>query len=840
MEELKKTILNKWLHIDYYYISSKLGFIHKDFRITRELIIETIRCLDYVTVMEKQNVNFVITIVALMWTHIDKNEYDIKNLIIKFLSRIGYPTSAIIVDEEYDKNSSTFSSINSPLDKVTITLNQKNNEIIIKDKEFLLTAFQKRIWNSMDVNKVIGISAPTSAGKSFVIVLKIIEKLLNNNYDVLYIVPTLSLLTQVTEDFNKMLKLIGVKNYLILNSYFENENQNKSHIYVMTQEKAISAFYSEMNAFNKRMILVADEIQNIERIQNYEDERAKILFDVLTEFRYKENVEQIIISGPRIQKINQVGKSIFGMETDDIVTDISPVLNLTYSIKQAEGKYYFKQYCVLTDTAINEEINDCSIVSGYGDNNYDERYFKYLQMFINCFGETNQNIVFAPTPAVARNIACNIKSGCSNDKTKELIQYYKKTVRDNYSMCISLENGVAYHHGKLPMHVRSTLEKAISEKMIGTVACTTTLMQGVNMPAQNIIIRNPHLYLIRNKNSAELSNYEMANLRGRAGRLLKDFIGRTFVMDESAFETTEGYDQYSLFDDVKKELPSNYSEKFEENKDKIIDVVSNSTPVDITMNEYGYLVNYIRQSVLRYGEKSSSKMDNVGINLTKEQVAAIIYQMDKLQVPKEICYKNRYWDPFVINDIYLKYHEKVPSNPIERGARTKLNSMLKFLRDTESTSYMYEKHIDFALRKGAGRGYLVGLCMKWSKETRLSEILKHKKFDDPDEIEKTIEILQNTVAFHVPLLLKPIFDIINPKSSFLTCMQCGACNRITKKLIELGISRETSIFLYDNLFNSFDESKLDDLQLDNNIRDCLRSNLNSLPYWVKKQFEFLI
>lgn len=45
------------------------------------------------------------------------------------------------------------------------------------------------------------------------------------------------------------------------------------------------------------MILVADEIQNIERIKEETDERAKILFDTLMEFRYKNNVEQIIISG---------------------------------------------------------------------------------------------------------------------------------------------------------------------------------------------------------------------------------------------------------------------------------------------------------------------------------------------------------------------------------------------------------------------------------------------------------------------------------------------------------------------------------------------------------------
>ena len=41
----------------------------------------------------------------------------------------------------------------------------------------------------------------------------------------------------------------------------------------------------------------------------------KFLFDTLMEFRYKNNVEQIIISGPRIEDIDKLGKSIFGIET---------------------------------------------------------------------------------------------------------------------------------------------------------------------------------------------------------------------------------------------------------------------------------------------------------------------------------------------------------------------------------------------------------------------------------------------------------------------------------------------------------------------------------------------
>lgn len=139
-----------------------------------------------------------------------------------------------------------------------------------------------------------------------------------------------------------------------------------NYIYVLTQEKAIAVFANESAAFSKRMILVADEIQNIERIKEDKDERSKILFDTLMEFRYKENVEQIIIAGPRIEEIDNLGESIFGLETEDISTEISPVLNLTYSICQIGKQYFLKQYSVLNDSPICKEIQNAEMINGYG------------------------------------------------------------------------------------------------------------------------------------------------------------------------------------------------------------------------------------------------------------------------------------------------------------------------------------------------------------------------------------------------------------------------------------------------------------------------------------------
>lgn len=106
MEEEIKRVISQWLEIDFFTIANKLNFIDKNKIADKKLIFDTIRCLDYITIKhDEEKVNIVIALVALMWTYSDKKAYELKNIIIKFLSRIGYPTSAIIVDKKYDKKS---------------------------------------------------------------------------------------------------------------------------------------------------------------------------------------------------------------------------------------------------------------------------------------------------------------------------------------------------------------------------------------------------------------------------------------------------------------------------------------------------------------------------------------------------------------------------------------------------------------------------------------------------------------------------------------------------------------------------------------------------------------
>ena len=113
-------ILEYWLHIDFVYVANKSGFISSETIIRDSYVKKTVHILDKMTRDRNIDKNMVITIIALMWEHIDKDKYDVRQLILLFLSRIGYPTSAILCDEGFDKDSCLFTPVNSLIHGLSI------------------------------------------------------------------------------------------------------------------------------------------------------------------------------------------------------------------------------------------------------------------------------------------------------------------------------------------------------------------------------------------------------------------------------------------------------------------------------------------------------------------------------------------------------------------------------------------------------------------------------------------------------------------------------------------------------------------------------------------------
>lgn len=82
-------------------------------------------------------------------------------------------------------------------------------------------------------------------------------------------------------------------------------------------------------------------------------------------------------------------------------------------------------------------------------------------------------------------------------------------------------------------------------------------------------------------------------------------------------------------------------------------------------------------------------------------------KLDAISVPREVCLKNRYWDPLVLDIVYNDFTGEMPSTPFEKGAKEKINNALRFLRDTEETFNMYNRYVPSKYQNGKMRSIML-------------------------------------------------------------------------------------------------------------------------------------
>lgn len=833
-------VIDSVLLHEHQQIAKKLNFIDAVTQDLDEKVLrKAISLIDRLSMESDEGAKkIIITLSAILWSYKKSDWNGLRGFLIRVLSRIGYAPSSIMIDNQYDHKTSSYLGIDSYLDQLAITLNHFDCEVIVKDRVFLLTKYQKKIWSQIEQSRTLGISAPTSAGKSFIIALKAIDLILKSNGAIIYIVPTLSLVSQVSIDFRRLLDNFNLNHYEILNTY-NGDDVNTNKIFVLTQEKAIGAFSQKDVPFKDVRLLVVDEIQNMERATDEDEQRAKTLYDLIIEFRHTPDIERIVISGPRIEGIGELCQNLFGGETTEASEKSSPVASFTYSIEKRKVKnrykYFFNQHVDIKEMPSSLEFKPKADIPKPEGKVYTAPYHEFMSNFITCLGKDSKNIIFSPTAAQARSTAIALAEKLpetENAQLESLINYLEETVHNKYSLCEVLKKGVIYHHGRIPHHARRSLERAVSDKLISQVVCTTTLMQGVNLPAQNVIIRNPNLYIKEDENPPKLTQYEISNLRGRAGRLLKDFIGRTFVLDENAFEAANS-NGTKVFEDQYKKIRSGYGSAFQEYKEIITEaLVQNLAPIGAN-RESNFLLTYIRQMILRHGADAKKRFNSVGILLNDSLFDEVRAGLLNLTVPKEVCVRNRYWDPLDLEYLFLRRNDfDLPTTVSAFGNASQLQLVVERLA---TVMPIYSKrYFDVPFE------HLQSTCInasEWMKEKPLKEILSSDYFDDAEKIEKTIERLQNKVSYGLPLLLMPLYDMRYPNSSFLRFIESGAYRPVTRRLLEYNIPRETAISLANNYVGDLDvDSKSFDFQL----KRRLKEKYPLLSYWVQAQLEALL
>lgn len=354
------------------------------------------------------------------------------------------------------------------------------------------TPMQASIYSNEIENHVFSFSAPTSTGKSYVL-LSVIEKCQN---DVVVVVPSRAL---INEYYLRLSEKISDKTVNIL-TYVDKINLQKcrKNIFVLTPERCKDLFRLK-EQFNIEIILF-DEAQltdekgkrglyfdSIVRRCNRELPRTKMLFA----HPFIENPEaQIVKNGlPREESSfalyhqRNVGQ-IFICEKNDGTFCYFGSDSATFGVQQLSCKYDPIENCIKSGGSVLFYVSKNSIIN----NGFLNSFHKYIEL-------------------------------CPEQESPDMFQYIEE-LRDftggdtiaymNYysQMLALLKRGIVIHHGSLPLYARVLVEKFTRAGYCKICFATSTLEQGINMPFDIV-------YIDRLEFSKELS---VKNLIGRAGR----------------------------------------------------------------------------------------------------------------------------------------------------------------------------------------------------------------------------------------------------------------------------------------------------------------------------------
>jgi len=100
-------------------------------------------------------------------------------------------------------------------------------------------------------------------------------------------------------------------------------------------------------------------------------------------------------------------------------------------------------------------------------------------------------------------------------------------VAENYhpewTLVKGLRSGVGMHHGRMPRSLAQLCVKGFNEGSLPFLVCTSTLIEGVNTKAKNVVIFD-------NKIARQKYDYfTFNNIRGRSGRMFKHFVGNVYM-----------------------------------------------------------------------------------------------------------------------------------------------------------------------------------------------------------------------------------------------------------------------------------------------------------------------
>jgi hypothetical protein len=699
---------------------------------------------------------------------------------------------------------------------------EESSRMLIKSETYYFNIFQKNILDALDEKSLVSFSAPTSFGKSYVVRHHIARFLVrSDDAHVLIIVPTKALIDDFFISLSEMKKRLSMDFKLYTNTRQIPEGVGGC-VFVLTQERLSFLLAKDPEFVRTFQLIYTDEAHYISR--GY---RGFVLRDVLRRVINlcgvlgSNGAAKYIFSSPIIKNPQYYKDALF----PDLPLErsfhkeirYSPVEKNIHFIKKDRDKF---QYFLLEEGGEGRRFKarlvdvghrffpETLAVDGAREGEIHRDIYVVLHSHL-----AEQSILYASSPLLAHRyamaLAQQLPELAESPDLADLRQYVKDHYGEDFGIADLLKKGIGLHYGPMPLGLRREMVDRFERGQIRFLICTSTLLEGVNLPAKNIFLFST-LYTTE-KHSA-LSFW---NLIGRAGRITYGLSGNVFLVANAP----EKYKKLIENSDSQIDDPEEYVVKGGVRMDYL--VRSFLVPAD----RFKYIFAKQRDDIeyLIFELMSTNNLErlleklNLDVGLRQDLIIAIQEQKRSLSVPQGLILSNPGFDPRLLDKLFLMLRDapqdqlaqyfSLISDPWHMSG-SRLLPILEIMKET----------LGWPQRTGQIADRIVQWLHELSTPAFIQQLIRHMEAGTNFNLSllrieaafKVIRLLEQEISFKAPKYLKCFLGIARHHveretsanqikeyeeriDAFLFALESGVSSAVGKMLFEKGVSRPVAI-----------------------------------------------
>lgn len=685
-------------------------------------------------------------------------------------------------------------------------------------------------------NPYFSYSGPTSMGKTFVIRMFIKQRILSSHKEnFAIVVPTKALINEVSSKIIEDLKGdLATNDYRVVTAAGALSLQQKHNfILVLTPERLLYLMLDRPD-FSIQYLFI-DEAHKI----SSKDKRSPFYYKLVDILTRNNNGTKVFFSSPNIPNPSVYLKLLPNKEESkgiSLALKYTPVCQMKFLVNLLNGKKY-----------VYNNLNDSLVLF---EDDYSDTVTTTLTQLIKSVGAENQNIIYCSSTskavAYAVDYANSVDENQNNKELQDLIKEIRNEIHTEYYLVDVLSKSVAYHIGYLPTNIRLKIEDLYKKDVIKTIFCTSTLVEGVNLPADN-------LFITSYKNGlSDMKVVEFKNLIGRVGRIEYNLYGNVFLVIADDKIKSEKFEKL-LMSEIEDQKLSLVTELNSIQKQKIIDSLKQGNmellkhPKSQTADNYDLMRKF---AIILLKDIMSDNSSYV-----KSQFAKQLNEDDIQTIKTAFASKAKTDDDISISMDQLDNLTKAIQNGLSYPQDFEYRQCLMPFLFRLSKIFKWEKYEADTLgnngklswyavilsqwMQGYGLNQIISKAIAYKKNTIGSTIFlngqvipyQHTKEHKNLVITDTLNAIEDVVLFRIAnyflkfsLQYKKINNIDILNNDWYEFVEYGTKDPLTIMLQRNGFSRETSTYIKDHR-SEYVVAIGEDLKLKDELLNCTNKSV---------------